>query len=141
MKNITVLLIIMFITFNLFGQPQVGDNTIIVKKDVDINFLMKILVKNGYGISEVDKDNGILTTKDKPLEGSVYASDLTVSITLITDSATVYMFGNYKFSSLQYNYNGRATYEKRKLIGTRLAFDELELLAKEIGTEIQYKKE
>lgn len=125
--------------------PKIGDNTIIVKKLIDFNSLKRILINNGYSIIKTDNEIGYVLTDYKPFEGSMIAVEPIMNITIMIDGNTIKMYSNYKFNGAQAlggtEYSGRADYQKRKNVGRRLAFDELEKFAQKLGNDIEYKLE
>ena len=50
------------------------------------------------------------------------------------------MYGTYSFNTGSDSYSGRADFQRRKLVGRRMAFDELDKVAKGFGLPIRYEK-
>lgn len=120
--------------------PKIGDNTIIINNVTDSTAFIKIkkiLITNGYKVTESDKEIGYLSTDFKPFEGSMIAVEPKMSVTIIIENNVITMYANYKFKGSNAlggdSYEGRADYQKRENIGRRMAFDQLTSLAGKIS--------
>jgi len=140
------------LSISLYAQktqvPQIDDNTVIVKTEVDsitFNRLKVTLISNGYRIKEQDKSIGYIQTDYKSIEGSSVAIEPEIAISLLIRNYDISMYADYRFKGSAAfgggDYSGRASYQQRKNIGKRLAFDELCRIASLIGNEIKYVKQ
>ena len=134
-------LIVLLTSFVLNAQER-GDNTIIIpnfpKERID-DLEMHIL-SNFYQFQNMDKDNIRFMTHPKPIEGSIYAYDLQLTIIGMLIGDDLVMYGTYSFNTGSDSYSGRADFQRRKLVGRRMAFDELDKVAKGFGLPIRYEK-
>ncbi len=129
----------LIITIAIFAQDR-GDNTVIITNfpteridDLELHF-----VSNFYQIQNMDKDNIRFMTHPKPIDGSVYAHDLQVTIIGMLIGNDLLMYANYNFESSGNRYSGRADFHRRKNVGRRIAFDELVRVAEEFGLPLTF---
>lgn len=141
MKKLFTITAILF-TLTLSAQER-GDNTIIItdflKERID-DFETHLLM-NFYQFQNIDKEIFRFMTHPKPIEGSVYAYDLQVTMVgmLIGDDLIIY--GNYSFEGMgNARYSGRADYQRRQNVGRRMAFDELDKVVKGFGLPVRYEQ-
>ena len=143
-----LILILLLTSFFAFSQKK-GDNVITIKNFVEnSNFsqIKRILITNGYEINQMDTIDNYFSTEFHPVEGSIYAYNLNVKILGFIKDKDLVLTANYKsqYSNLSggmTDASGRASYEKRKLIAKRLAFDELQRISLKINKELTYSKE
>ena len=139
-KLLTLLIIILSLTGH---AQQRGDNTIIIPdfpKD-RIEDLETHLMMNFYQFQNIDKDNLRFMTHPKPIEGSVYASNLQVTMVGMLMGDDLVIYGNYSFEgSGTQRHSGRADFHRRALVGRRMAFDEMDSVIKEFGLPVRYEQ-
>jgi hypothetical protein len=141
MKTLTTLIALLF-TFCLAAQDR-NDNTIIIPnfpKD-RIDDLESHLMMNFYQFQNIDKENIHFMTHPKPIEGSVYASNLQVTMVGMLVGGNLIVYGTYSFEGTSnQRYSGRADYVRRQLVGRRMAFDEINKVIKEFGLPVRYEQ-
>ena len=148
MKKYLVIFLLTVISFSVFSQKK-GDNVILIKdftEKSDFSKVKRVLIMNGYEIYQFDTIEKYFSTEFRPIEGSVYAYNLKVKILGYLQDNDLVLTANYtsQYSDLSggmTDASGRASYENRKLIAKRLAFDELQRISLKIGSEITYSKE
>jgi hypothetical protein len=141
-------LTLILISFTAFSQEK-GDNVITIRNFTEsLNFskVKRTLIMNGYEINQMDTIDNYFSTEFHPIEGSVYAYNLKVKILGFVKDNDLILTTNYtsQYSNLSggmTDASGRASYEKRKLIAKRLAFDELQRISLKLNTELTYSKE
>jgi hypothetical protein len=147
-KKHLVILLLASISFSVFSQKK-GDNVIMIKnftEKSDLAIVKRILIMSGYEISQIDTTENYFSTELYPIEGSVYATNLKVKILGFVNDNNLVLTANYtsQYSNLSggsSDASGRASYENRKLIAKRLAFDELQRISLKINSDITYSKE
>jgi len=138
----TITIILLLTSFALTAQDR-GDNTVIIPDfpTERVDDLEMHLLSSFYQLENFDKENVRFMTSPKPIEGSVYASDLQVSIIGMLIGNDLVMYATYSFEGMSnQRHSGRADYHRRSLVGRRLAFDELNKVAKEFGLPVKYEK-
>ena len=120
-----------------------NDNTIIIPNfPVDrIDDFETHLVMSFYQFQNIDKDNVRFMTHPKPIEGSVYAQDLQVTVYGMLIGEDLVLYATYTFHGTgAQRHSGRADYHRRPLVGRRMAFDELNHTIKAFGLPIEYEQ-
>ena len=120
-----------------------NDNTIIIPNfPVErIDDFETHLMMNFYQFQNIDKDNLRFMTHPKPIEGSVYASNLQVTMVGMMIGDDLIIYGNYSFEGMgNERYSGRADFQRRKLVGRRMAFDEINKVVKDFGLRVIYEQ-
>ena len=147
LKKYTVILILIFCSVTIYGQSK-GDNAITIKdfkKKTDFSSVKRILITNGYELKTFNTGEEFFSTEFHPIEGSVYAYNLKIKIIGFVQDNDLVLTANY---TSQYagavgmtDASGRASFEKRKNISKRLAFDELKRISLKINPELLYSQE
>ena len=124
--------------------PKIGDNTIIIKNITDSTAFIKIkkiLITNGYKITESDASIGYLTTDFKPFEGTMLINNTKLSVTILIEENTITMYGDCKLNvssalvgtSASKEQEVHASQGSNKKSGITLAFNELIKIAEKIS--------
>ena len=135
MKKLITLLL--FVTVTLTAQER-GDNTLFI--ETDMQAVENLLLRNFYEIETLT--DARFSTKPKPIEGSVYAYDLRVSLHGVMIDGKMMIYANYSFRGgtlTAETYSGRAEFHRRRLVGKRLAFDEMDYVFSQLGKTIIYQ--
>ena len=136
MKNL-LLAILILAPITLIGQSR-NDNALVIQTGME--GIESLLLKNFYEITHINEER--FATKPKPIEGSVYAYDLTVSLHGFIADDELIVYANYSFRGglgNQETYSGRADYQRRRNVGRRLAFDEMDRVFKQLKKPIEYR--
>ena len=140
-------LILFFICINIFSQNK-GDNIITIKdfkNKSDLPAVKRTLIINGYELHDFSTTEEFFSTEFHPIEGSVYSYNLHIKIIGFIQENDLVLTANYtsQYSSPSgmTDASGRASFERRKNISKRLAFDELKRLSLKISSELFYSKE
>ena len=132
-----MLVALLIMPLALFAQSR-NDNALVIQSDME--GIESLLLKNFYKIAQINEER--FATKPKPIEGSVYAYDLTVSLHGFIVEDELIIYANYSFRGglgNQETYSGRADYQRRRNVGRRLAFDEMDRVFKQLKKPIEYR--
>jgi hypothetical protein len=138
MKRLSFFALLTIIFINCVQGQKLDDNTLFIK--TDLKGIENLLLINFYEVEKIDSIR--FSTKSKPIEGSVYAYDLKVSLHGVIIGEELMIFANYSFRGgvgTQETYSGRASYQRRQNIGKRLAFDEMVRVFEQLDKPIIYK--
>lgn len=147
MEKYLVTLILFFFCVVTFSQNK-GDNIITVKdfkNKSDLSTVKRTLILNGYELHNFNTTEQYFSTEFHPIEGSVYSYNLHIKIIGFIQENDLVLTANYtsQYSSPggMTDASGRASFEKRKNISKRLAFDELKRISLKISPVLLYSKE
>ncbi len=135
----TLITLLLLTSFALSAQQR-DDNTIIIENFGSFDKIETLLMMNFY---EVEINETRFSTKPKPIEGSVYAYDLNVSLHGFLVDGQLIAYANYTFRGgmmTAETYSGRARWSRRQNVGSRIAFDELQRVIKQLGYELSYRE-
>jgi hypothetical protein len=143
MKKLSLLLVLIFNVACGFSQTS-GDNEIIVKDFLPQNSLKsikRILITNGYEILQMDTTEKHFSTHPHPIEGITIANDVNIKIMGFIEEndpilSAYYTCQYYNSLGLGNNDSGRAIFKNVKMLAERHAFDELQLIALKINTDL-----
>jgi len=135
------------------GIPQIGDNLITIKNVADttestFNKVKKILIMEGYKVIESDPEIGYILTDFKAFKGTMMMATPKLSVSIMIEGTSAIIYGTAEVSvnsAIVGTYASkeneiRASLGKSKKTGITIAFRELELIAKKIGSDLEYSK-
>jgi len=148
MKKYAIIIVFLFCTIVTYSQNK-KDNVITIPNfnmHQDFPKFKLNLLLNGYEFNSIDTALGYFSTEFHPIEGSVYAYNLKVKIIGIVQEGSFVLKAFYtsQYSDLnggKSDASGRASYETRKNISKRLAFDELIRICNLFCSELQYSRD
>ena len=133
----TLITLLLLTSFALSAQQR-DDNTIIIENFGSFDKIESLLMMNFY---EVEISETRFSTKPKPIEGSVIAIDLNVTLHGFLVNNQLITYATYTFrSGAAETHSGRARWSGRRNIGSRIAFDELQRVIKQLGYELSYRE-
>jgi hypothetical protein len=121
------------------------DNTIVIE-NFDKNHFSKIeslLIHNFYEVERFDTATYRFNTKPKPIEGSIYANDLKVSLHGFILNNDLILYANYSFRSgieATETYSGRARYTRKQNGGSTISFNEMNRVFKQFDEKLTYRE-
>lgn len=145
----TISIILLVLSLNVFSQIK-GDNKILIPNlnanGITIETIKKVFTKNFYVLDEFDLESKTFSTKEHPIEGSVFSYSLQVKLHGFIERDTLSIVSTY--TSEYPNLNGGmakgagyGVYGKRKLVASRLTFDEMVRLGNLISNEVIFLKD